>query len=84
MHDLIGLIIGHLYIMLKDILPGTHGYHIMKTPVFFKKATDFIAFQRNKHFNGGRPVPGTGAAAGQDNAAQQRWAAFGGRGVRLG
>jgi hypothetical protein len=29
---LAGLAVGHLYIVLKDILPVSHGYNLMKTP----------------------------------------------------
>lgn len=32
--DLIGLASGHLYIVLKDILPNSHGYNFLKTPIF--------------------------------------------------
>lgn len=32
--ELIGLASGHLYIVLKDIVPNSHGYNFMKTPAF--------------------------------------------------
>ena len=33
-NDLIGVVVGHTYIFLKTILPGTHGYDLLKTPGF--------------------------------------------------
>ena len=33
-NDLIGVAIGHSYIFLKNVLPESHGYDLLKTPGF--------------------------------------------------
>ena len=33
-NELMGLASAHLYIVLKDILPNSHGYNLYKTPQF--------------------------------------------------
>ena len=32
--ELLGLASGHLYIILKDIVPNSHGYNLLRTPQF--------------------------------------------------
>jgi hypothetical protein len=32
--ELLGLASGHLYIILKDIVPNSHGYNFLRTPQF--------------------------------------------------
>ena len=36
-NDLIGVATGHTYIYLKTILPDSHGYDLLKTPLFMHK-----------------------------------------------
>lgn len=35
--DLIGIIVGHIYYFLEDVLPRTHGYRLLKTPRIIKR-----------------------------------------------
>lgn len=35
--DLVGIIVGHMYYFLEDVLPRTHGYRPLKTPLFIKR-----------------------------------------------
>ena len=38
--DLIGVATGHTYIYLKEILPESYGYDLLKTPKFMKTLVD--------------------------------------------
>ena len=38
--ELIGLAVGHSYIILKDLLPRTKGIDVLRCPKFFKKFVD--------------------------------------------
>jgi Derlin-2/3 len=35
--DFIGILVGHIYYFLEDILPRTHGYRVLNPPIFLKR-----------------------------------------------
>jgi len=39
-NDLIGVAAGHSYIYLKEVLPESHGYNLLKTPNFMQTLVD--------------------------------------------
>jgi hypothetical protein len=41
-HDLIGIAAGHTYIYLKEVLPVTYGYNILKTPKFIENWVNYL------------------------------------------
>ena len=60
-YDLVGILVGHLYLFLVDILPRTHQVQILKTPSFMVRYFKQGAFNANKHMtaNATNPTPGT-------------------------
>lgn len=97
--DLIGVATGHTYIYLKMVLPESHGYDLLKTPLYMDKLVAKLNFwfseaPRNNRIN---VLNNDGANAdvnglnrlprnARDNNAGGGGAfrAFGGRGVRIG
>ena len=60
-NDLIGVAAGHSYIYLKEVLPESHGYDLIKTPNIMQTLVDKL----NNTQNGGRfPAPGGANAPG--------------------
>ena len=39
-NDLIGVVVGHSYIFLTQVLPESHGYELLKTPNLIKTLVD--------------------------------------------
>ena len=61
-NDLIGVAAGHSYVYLKEVLPESHGYDLLKTPGLIQQLVDKL----NNTQNGGRfPAPGGGAGGGR-------------------
>merc|ERR1712110_803947 len=53
----IGVAAGHSYVYLKEVLPESHGYDLLKTPNLIRTLVDKL----NNTQNGGRyPAPGGG------------------------
>mmetsp|Transcript_5456 Transcript_5456/g.6203 ORF Transcript_5456/g.6203 Transcript_5456/m.6203 type:complete len:242 (-) Transcript_5456:5-730(-) len=88
---LAGYAIGHLYMYLKYILPDHYGYKLMETPLWFKKVVNWVAgkiagyqaVRPQRQWNNVRDLNNQDPAE-EFNNAQGGFAAFGGRGVRLG
>lgn len=89
---LAGYAVGHLYEFLKHILPKEHGYDLLFTPLWFKKVVNWIAgkiisFQApppQRQWNNVRDLNQDDPGQEFQNARQDGFAAFRGRGVRLG
>jgi hypothetical protein len=87
-YALVGLVVGHLYIYFKDILPISHGKQFLRTPFFLEKFGEKIFGinegeqpradnnnqNRNFAFNN----------RNNDNRRNERFQVFEGRGMRIG
>lgn len=92
---LIGIVIGHCYYFLVEVLPNSHNVDIIKTPQFCKDIIDYISvsstqpnagiqardYRNNQNIdaNAGNPAP-RGAGVGGQQAGGYTW----GRGRVLG
>ena len=86
---LIGIVVGHLYYFLVDVVPGQHGYTVVKTPVF---CSTFLEWITNVSQGAARPAvqayppnanaaaAAAGAGAGADGIPRQRFGGGGGGG----
>lgn len=83
----IGLLVGHLYIYLKEILPVTKGLNLLRTPTFVAEWGHSLI----RKFFAAPAAPGNWRAAENAQRDRERQAAedaifrpFGGRGQRIG
>lgn len=85
---LAGYAVGHLYEFLKIILPEHYGYNLLFTPNWFKRIVNWIAAQILSYTNPPQRQMNNVRNLGEDPANEfnnaPAFAAFRGRGVRLG
>jgi len=87
--DLIGIGAGHAYIFCKEVLPRSHGYRFLQTPMWLKnliqrQVYDRMDRPRFERMAGGHIINNPNRDANGDAGAGPRFRAFGGGGVRLG
>lgn len=69
LEDVCGIVVGHLFVFLRDVLPATHGHRLLETPLWLKRRIPELG---NPGFQTLHPeVHPQDARFGQRNAPQQ-------------